>query len=46
MRSATARILLPVNRRRSAAEMDESNSFGEVVVVVGRLRDAIRRLNP
>jgi hypothetical protein len=45
MRSATARILLPVNRRRSAAEMDESNSFGEVVVV-GRLRDAIRRLNP
>jgi hypothetical protein len=45
MRSATARILRPVNRRRSAAEMDESNSFGEVVVV-GRLRDAIRRLNP
>ncbi len=32
-------------RNRSAAEMDEVNSFGEVVLV-GRLREAIRRLNP
>jgi type I restriction enzyme R subunit len=30
---------------RSAAEMDGVNSFGEVVLV-GRLREAIRRLNP
>jgi type I restriction enzyme R subunit len=32
-------------RNRSAAEMDEVNSFSEVVLV-GRLREAIRRLNP
>lgn len=32
-------------RNRSAAEMDEVNSFGEVVLV-GRLREAIRWLNP
>jgi type I restriction enzyme R subunit len=32
-------------RSRSAAETDEVNSFGEVVLV-GRLREAIRRLNP
>ena len=31
-------------RNRSEVEMDEVNSFGEVVV--GRLREAIRRLNP
>jgi type I restriction enzyme R subunit len=32
-------------RNRSAAQMDGVNSFGEVVLV-GRLREAIRRLNP
>jgi type I restriction enzyme R subunit len=32
-------------RSRSAAETDEVNSFSEVVLV-GRLREAIRRLNP
>jgi type I restriction enzyme, R subunit len=33
-----------VERNRSAAEMDGANSFGEVVLV-GRLRETIRRLN-
>jgi hypothetical protein len=34
-----------VERNRSAAEMGEFESFGEGVVF-GRLREAIRRLNP
>ncbi len=32
-------------RNRSTAEMDEVNSFGDMVLVT-RLREAIRRLNP
>ena len=47
MRSATGRISRPVNRRRSGSRSGDSRrqSFGELVLV-GRWREAIRRLNP
>ncbi len=50
MKLSAGRIWRPVSRRRSGtnrstAEMDEVNSFGDVVLV-GRLHEAIRRLNP